>query len=127
MVNAEVSVYRDINLAEIPQKFRRLLDAHNGHFTLQQYMIEEGTFLGMFEFLAVKHVMTTYMSESSVLDAFSKGRIEFKVLDFAPDKNINERHSGNFVSYIESDVLAYNYEFNEEAYTLWLKNGLKVL
>ena len=112
----EVHVFRDLAMADIPKKFRRLLDNHNGVFTLKDYVKEEKTYFGMYEFIAVKNIMTRYMGEPMFKSSEEEGLVYFNVTDFVPNKG----------SYKEHEVMALNYEFTEEAYNLWKKDEFRI-
>lgn len=105
--------YRDISVVNIPQKFRRMLDAHNGKFTLKEYVEEEHTSFGMFEFLVVKKIMAKYCTVG-----WDMQREYFKITDYAP------LHMD--VPYTEEQVLALNFTFDEKGYELWKKDKFKI-
>ena len=106
--------YRDIRVAGIPEKFRRLLDTHNGRFSALDYVKEEGTSFGMYEFLMVRFIMVRYMGQDMVISCLQKPKEVFKVIDLVPKDST--------VGIKEIMVSAHNYEFDEEAYAKWKKD-----
>ena len=108
------TVFRNLADLNLPEKFRKLLDAHNGIFTLSDYMNDEGTVFGMYEFLAVKNIMSRYVNQK---DALATGNAKVcTVTDFVPLDG----------SYKEERVLSSDFMFNETGYVLWKKNSYKI-
>ena len=113
-----VSSYRDIRVVDIPGKFRRLLDKHKGRFTLLDYVKEEGTSFGVYEFLVIRFIMVRYMGKDMVLKNLSLPKESFTITDFAPkDKNLDFK---------EVILSAHGFEFDEEAYNKWKKDKFKI-
>lgn len=108
--------WRDIRSAGIPEKFRRLLDNYSGQFTLKEYVEEEGTSFGLYEFLTVRFIMVRYMGLDMVKKAMSEPPARFIVSDLAP------RDSG----YKETEVVAHCYWFDERSYQEWEKDGFRI-
>ncbi len=109
-------VFRDINMVGIPEKFRKLLDRHDGVFSLKDYVKEEGTYFGMYEFIVVKNIMSRYMAKDVTYGCLHCLPEYFKIVDFAPDVGFYKEH----------EVLSTNFQFNEEGYRLWKKNKFKI-
>lgn len=110
--------YRDIRVADISNKFRRLLDKHNGCFTLVDYVKEEGTSLGLYEFLVVRFIMTRYMGTEMVQNSMKALPDTFSVTDYAPKRE--------GLDFNESEISAHSFYFNEEAYERWMKNSFRI-
>ena len=110
--------YRDIRLAGIPEKFRRLLDKHNGRFSLSNYVQEEGTSFGIFEFLSVRFIMVRYMGKDMVQSCLQKPKQNFKVVDLVPRDGTSKVK--------EIVISAHEYNFDEEAYAKWKKDKFKM-
>ena len=114
--DVEQKAFRNIAMANIRGKFESLLDRHKGIFTLKEYVDEEHTYFGMYEFIAVKNIMSRYMGAEMVVRCENSQKESFKITDFAPDSGV----------YKERMVLASNFEFNEGGYRLWKKDGFRM-
>ena len=114
----EPTVFRDISLADIPNKFKKLLDKYDGEFDLEKYMTDEGTFLGMYEFITVMNIMNRYMPKDIILACIDKGSKLFKVVDFAPLDKTKQ--------FTEQNIFATNFIFNKEAYEVWKQDSFKM-
>ena len=112
----QVAVFRDLSMANIEKKFRELLDEHCGVFTLKEYVEGKGTSFGMYEFIAVKNIMTRYMGQEMFRTSEEEGTRLFRITDFAPDTGSFKTHK----------VMSLNFSFNEGAYHLWKKDGFKI-
>lgn len=108
--------WRDIRSVGIPEKFRRLLDAHGGTFTLQDYVTGEGTDFGLYEFLTVRFIMVRYMGLPMVAKAMAKPVERFTVTDLAPKD----------AGYKETEVMAHSYWFDERGYQAWEKDSFRI-
>ena len=110
-------MYRDIGMAGIQEKFRRLLDRHNGVFTLKDYVDEENTYFGMYEFLTVKKIISRYMDEKDIMQWQEEGNKYFVLKDYVSMQDDVVKEEG---------VFALNFMFNEKGYEEWKKDNFAI-